>query len=100
MAGHAEYDVAEICRALPGTPPTKKSAGELRSNLYKRCRAYINSFLSQPNSASPRHPGGVEAKQRLAAWAKAHGPDPVVDLCVEWLVKRAEERFEEGSDED
>ena len=100
MAAQVQYDVAEICRALPGIPPTKKKAGELRSKLYTKCRAYINAFMTQPNSPSPRYPDGVKAKRRLVEWAVAHGREHVIDVCVDWLVQRAEEAFEEGSDED
>ena len=100
MEGQVKYDVAEICRALPGTPPTKKTAGEMRDKLYKKCRAYIENFMDQPNTPSRRYPGGVKAKRRLVEWAGDHGREHVIDLCVDWLVERARQAFEEGSDED
>ena len=103
MSGGAEFDLGSICEALPGVPPAKKKAGELRSKQRGKCWNYVKNFLGHPDSASPQYPGGVEAKRRLSAWVNSHEPgrarDEAVEKCVAWFVARAEAQFED-SDED
>ena len=92
----------ECCEGLVqlGTPPVKRKAGELPSRLQNACANYVCNFIVHADSPSPKHPWGVELKQRLRALSEAHGEEYVVGLCAAWFVARAEDQFENGDDDE